>query len=540
MELRHVLAVAWRWWWLLALAIVLPAALSYQVSARLPRLYGSSTTLMVGQLLQQNDPNAGDFTTTQQLAQTYVLLVRRQPLLEATAQELGLDIPWTVLANQVNATAVPQTQLIQISVVDGDPERARRIADALAHQLILQSPTPTEKQQDQRDEFVTEQLSVLQTRISQAEDQLKGLEDRLTIETSARGVTDVQSQISGLQQKITSWQTTYAGLLNNKIGRVNALVLVEPASASPVPVSPNVLLNAEIAAAVGLALAIVAILVLEYLDDTLKRAEDVNRVLKLPTLGVVGRIRGMGRRSVGATVALSDRMSATAEAFRLVRTNIQFARLRHGPRLILVTSATAGEGKTTTLSNLAIAMAEAGARVIICDADLRSPSVHHFFGVPRQPGLTSLLLNETMATEEAMYETGVPGLLVLPSGPIPANPAELLGCEPMQERVRELKAMADVVLFDSPATLPVADPSIIGSFCDGAIIVVDASRTRSELVRQAKATLEQVGVTIWGVVLNRAKVRTAGYYSTDVEVALSHHRAHGLAAIWSSVFGTTH
>src|SRR5215831_12333185 len=192
MELKQYFIVLRRWAWLLVLSTVLAAAISYGVTTQLPRIYSSTVTLMVGQVLQSNNPNEADFQTSQQLAQTYTLIVRRQPLLQAALDTLGLNEPWQVLAGQVNAAPIPQTQLLQIAVVDGSPQRAALIANELAHQVILQSPTPDEKEQDQRQAFLTAQLAGLQSRINDAEDQSKVLESRLALETTARGVSDVQ------------------------------------------------------------------------------------------------------------------------------------------------------------------------------------------------------------------------------------------------------------------------------------------------------------------------------------------------------------
>jgi capsular exopolysaccharide synthesis family protein len=185
-------------------------------------------------------------------------------------------------------------------------------------------------------------------------------------------------------------------------------------------------------------------------------------------------------------------------------------------------------------------MAQAGKQVILCDGDLRRPSVHRRFGISHALGLTSLLLDATMATEEALVASPVPGLTLLPSGPIPPNPAELLGSEPMRERVEELRVLADVVVFDSAALLPVADSSILGALCDGVVLVVEAGRTRQDTVRQAKATLDQLGLKVLGVVLNKGRAgRSFGgeYYAGAPDAGPQHGWAR-VASLWSGQFGS--
>lgn len=537
MELKRYVAVLRRWAWLIVLTTVLAAAISYQVTSRLPSVYSATTTVMVGTVLQSTNPNAADLSTTQQLAQTYVLMVKRQPLLQATVQALGYRMSWQALASQVSAAPIPQTQLLQITAVDSTPERAQAIADEVAHQLVLQSPTPVEKEQDQRQEFVAAQLKELQARISEAESQLNVLQNQLVLENSALGVQDVQNQITALQQKISTWQGTYASLLNNKVGRVNTLTIVEPASLPTSPVSPNSLITIATATLGGLVLALAAILLLEYLDDTIKSKEDVERVLNLPTLGVVSRAREL-IQPVSGLLRTWQEGSAVAEAYRMLRTNLEFTSMRNEIRTLLVTSAIVGEGKTTTACNLAITMALAGRKVILCDADLRRPAVHRAFGYSHEVGLTSLLLDEHMATDDALLPTQVPGLTLLLSGPIPPNPSELLGSKPMHERIQELRATADVVILDTPAVLPIADTPVLAAFSDGVVLVVDSRRTRTDTVRQAKSNLDQVGAKFLGVVLNKGRAHPpigGEYYTTTQNV--SRRRWARVSGLWSGVLG---
>jgi non-specific protein-tyrosine kinase len=264
----------------------------------------------------------------------------------------------------------------------------------------------------------------------------------------------------------------------------------------------------------SLALSVGAALLLQYLDNTIRTDEDANRVLGLPVIGAVTRF-GRVKAPADRLVLLRQPDSSASEAYRILRTNLQFCGVSTPMSRLMVTSAVPGEGKTTTACNLAIAMAQAGKRVILCDTDLRRPSIGRVLGISSESGLTSLLLNRALRIEQALVDGPVAGLRLLLSGPLPPNPGELVGSDAMTERVAQLGSLADMIVFDSPAMLGVADSTILASHTDGILLVVAAGRTRRELVKRVTATLGQVGSPIVGVVLNmvaRRRHRAFDYY----------------------------
>jgi succinoglycan biosynthesis transport protein ExoP len=508
---RHLLAL-WKWSWLIVLATLLATIASFWVDSRTPRIYRATATLLVGQSLQSSNPQTQDVFASQQLGQTSVQLVRHQFLLQATIDALGLETSWEQLNERISAVPVAGTQLIQISASDTDPGRAKAIADDVAHQLVLQSPSNSEQEPGQQRSFVNQQLDDLRFRIEESESRIRELQSRVSQETSAQRIQELQAEMAAAEQKITVWQGSYARLLDFDRGnRTNFLRLVEPAPLPTRPVSPNTMLNVLLAALIGFGLASAAALLLEALDDTIKTGEDVQRVFGLPTLGTITRIE-KPQDAGGQLVALQHPHAPTTEAYRVLRTNVQFSILGESTPMLLVTSAVPGEGKSTTACNLAITMAQAGKRVIVCDTDLRRPSLRQVFNVTTQRGLSSLLLDETLPTESVLVQTAVPNLQLMPSGPLPPNPAELLGSEWMRRRVEEMKSLADVVIFDSPPVLAVADSIILGALCSGVILVIEAGRTRSDACRRCKDTLDQVGLKILGVVLNKVAARQGSSY----------------------------
>lgn len=226
------------------------------------------------------------------------------------------------------------------------------------------------------------------------------------------------------------------------------------------------------------------------------------------------RLQGGSGKLDPALVAHSDPRSAAAEAYRALRTNIQFASPDKPLRTLLATSTSPEDGKSTTLANLAITLAETGARTVLVDADLRRPAQHALFGLTNDVGLTSLMLAgaEGLApTRIPVQATAVQNLGVLTSGPLPPNPAELLASRRMGEVLTTLAGLADYVLFDTPPIIAVTDAAILAPRVDGVLIVVRAGKTKRDLAVKAKRLLAQVNAPVVGVILNDASLDTKAY-----------------------------
>jgi capsular exopolysaccharide synthesis family protein len=210
-------------------------------------------------------------------------------------------------------------------------------------------------------------------------------------------------------------------------------------------------------------------------------------------------------------IALRDPRAPASEAYRTLRTNIQFSSLDRPLQTLLVTSTAPDEGKSTTLANLAVTMAQAEQRVILVDCDLRRPTLHTLFGLSNDVGLTSMILSQEEAPP--LQETGVPGLSLLASGPLPPRPADILGSRRMEAVIARLRAEADIVLFDTPPVVAVTDAAVLATKVDGVLLVFQAGKTSRDRARRARQMLEKVKANIIGVVLNNAAVEQGyGYY----------------------------
>jgi len=217
---------------------------------------------------------------------------------------------------------------------------------------------------------------------------------------------------------------------------------------------------------------------------------------------------------INELITVAEPRSAISEAYRTLRTNLDFASLDQALKTLVITSAGVGEGKSTTLANLAVVSAQAGRRVILVDADLRRPTLHQILGASNEAGLTSMVVDEARLTAPPLQETGIQGLSLLSSGPLPPNPAELLGSRRMAEVIAALAEEADQVFFDTPPIVAVTDAAVLATRVDGVLLVIGAGKTRREYARMAVQRLEQINARLVGTVLTNVEAGGGftGYY----------------------------
>lgn len=278
-----------------------------------------------------------------------------------------------------------------------------------------------------------------------------------------------------------------------------------------------VLLAALVAALVALGIAFL----IEYLDESIRTPEDVSHVLGLSTIGTIEQL---GKEEEKLIVA-SQPQSPAAEAFRVLAANIRLSGVDSHLRTILVTSPAPDEGKSMVAANLAAAMASAGLRVVVVDADLRLPRLHRLFGLSQGQGLTDALSQGS--TNGHLTSTAVEGVKVLTSGTLPPDPVEAISSPHMKKLLTDLAKEADLVIIDSSPVLAVADATILAAGADGVLLVLRAGRTSSQPARHAVEALRHANAHLIGVVLNAVPVRSNGYYRYDSatgETAVTHSR----------------
>ena len=507
MDIRHRLRLFRSWArWIIA-ATLIAAVAAYGISQVLPKVYESDARLVVGQALSSNNPDPNQFQTAQQLAAAYVGLAFDRPVLDRVMKRVNLQMSPSDFSKMVQVSTVRDLPFIEVVGRSGDPKLAADIANAMAQELVGLSPALTGAQGDRVD-FVDADMKALETQIASTRAEI----DQLGAKSNK---TDAeQAQLDTLINRLVTLQSTYSQLLQFTSGtQANRISVVQDAIAPDAPASPRPLFNTAIAAVLALLLPLAAAFLWERFDDRIKSPEDVEESLGLAVIGLIAQMPGeKGRKSFYRLATLLYPRSPAAEAFRTVRTNVEFAGLDRGLRIVVVTSSLSGEGKTVVAGNLAVAFAQAGRRVILVDADLRRPGVASIFGLAENPGLTDLVRSDAIGIDTVAQETEVPNLRIITAGTIPANPAELLGSRRMEAIGQRLIEAADIVIYDTPPITAVTDAALTAAKADATIMVVQSHRASKRVVTQGIEALTKVNARIVGAVLNNVPGHVAVPY----------------------------
>ena len=318
-------------------------------------------------------------------------------------------------------------------------------------------------------------------------------------------------------------------------GTPPARVVVEQQAQQPtVPVSPKTSRNLALGAVAGLVVGIALALIRDRLDNTVKDRRTVEEIAGSAMVGTIPFDKDV---EVNHAIAFSDGSSVSAEAFRELRTNLQFLEVDHPPRVIVVTSSLPSEGKTTTAVNIALVLAEAGKSVCLMEGDLRKPRVSKYLGLLGSVGVSSVLSGQA-TLDDVLQPTEFDGLTVLASGPIPPNPSELLGTDTAKHVLEELRARYDYVIIDASPLLPVTDAAVLAAMSDGALVIARHGSTKCDQLARAVGNLQSVGAHVLGTVITMTPSRGRNtyeysyYYESDKSLpqltevpALNAHRS---------------
>jgi polysaccharide biosynthesis transport protein len=496
--LRHYLRLLWRRKWIIVLSGLIVGGLSLFFTATQTPLYRSTAEVLLRPRSSESlfAEGAGGYIDPYRDAATQILVITGEPVRERVRAKLGS-------APGVTAASVNGTEIVRITAVSTDPEEAREVANAYATSYI-------EYRRDSDVDDLAQASQAIRQQIDELERQIDGYDKQVQDAPPAQRAAveeTVKSERDGLIAQAVGLRQTFDRIqLNNSLNRGGAQVVTQ-AQTPLAPFEPRPLKNGASGAIAGLVLGLTLAFVLDLLDDSVKSKEDVERVTTRSGLRVIATIptvRGWKDRKSTRLIVRDEPSSSPSEAYRTLRTSVQFMGLDRPLRVIQVTSPQAGEGKTTTLANLSVVMARSGQRVVVVCCDLRKPRLHQFYGLKNATGLTSVLVGEASLSQALQSVPGEQNLMLLASGPEPPDPAEVLANMRLVEVLTALQGMADVVLIDSAPVLPVADAAILATRVDGTLLVVSAGASSRKQVHRTLELLGQVEAPLIGVILNRA------------------------------------
>ncbi len=386
-------------------------------------------------------------------------------------------------------------------------------------EIMAQMDAVRERMRDQQERYVKAYVGVMKQNYETSKSKLAKLEAEYN-ETKAQAVVlgNDTAELLALQSQLES-VTKFMNSLSDKMKDINVnnqdttnitVQILEVAKAEQAPIRPKRLQVLGVAVVIGLMMGFGAAMLQDWMDQRLRSVDEISAALQLPILGVVPHIMG-GKTAMARGMEVHvEPMSEVSEAYRTIRTAVYFGVPEGQDNSVLVTSPAPGDGKTTMASNLAIAMAQAGHTVLLIDCDFRRPRQHRIFGLKDDVGLSSVLAGQH-SLEEAVQQTTVPNMSLLPCGPIPNNPSEILNSQVFADTLDSLKEKFDHVVIDSPPVNPVTDARILAASADVTIIVVRADKSTRKLAENARESLLGVGANILGVVVNDAPRSGRGY-----------------------------
>jgi succinoglycan biosynthesis transport protein ExoP len=506
-----------KWSIMLATLLALMGALFY-ASRQTPIYRSQARVLSTNPLgaLQTNAIARADPSTEKSLAESSLVLkcagkIIAQPTgkLSTLCSDEALAAAETpnLVHRNLSVTVEPDSTVLLISYASPSPAKAQAVAEGISRAYVYIRTSQAEADLARLRAPVDARIQTLNKQIAQLNTQIADAiaNDLVTTLASLNG------RLNGLNNAL---QDAHTRLLEIDPSKINPPQVLTDAALPNDPVSPNKPLIAAAGFFVGLAFGIALAFVRELFDDRLQGRSDLESKIGAPVFAVIPRVPGWKRRAQTRLITLDQPKSAVSEAYRTLRTSIIFTATQRPLKVLMVCSPSAGEGKTTTATNLAVVLADANKRVILVSADLRKPRVHAFFNLTNNIGLSAVLAGQAQAWD-ALQDPKVENLRIMASGPIPSGPAELLQSEQMGELLADLRKVADFIVLDTPPVLLVADALALAPLVDGILIVADAEATSRGAISHTREQLEQVDAPVIGAVFNNfdpAKARAYSYY----------------------------
>jgi capsular exopolysaccharide synthesis family protein len=493
------LAKLWRRRLLIISIIVVCVALTVAVDATRHKIYAGTASM---QLVSQNVTSTGGVTELQPAdVLTDIQLVESSTIQSMVSTKLGS------LAPKAAATEVTTTNVVKVSVSSKSPTYAAKVANDYVNAYIEFTTNRYAKQIGQQESILKTQQRTFQNEIQQIETEIANNGPKNS------DLTSLNSQLSADSSQLQTVTTSLTDLQLDLVQVPAGAFSLTPAVANYSPTSPKKFLDAFLALIVGLLLAVGVALLLDFLDDRIRSKDQLQSASGgLPLLGEIPFFDDWTDEPENAVIATARPQSAAAEAYRSLRTSIQFIGFDAAhASVIQITSPLENEGKTTTVIDLAVTIAANGAKVVIVGCDLRKPGLQKFFASSGTQGLSSIL-GEAASIESVLISSeNLPNLSYVPSGPIPPNPSELLASKKLVELFESLREQFDVIIVDSPPVLPVTDAIVIAQVVDTIVLITRAEVTTARALARSLELLANVNAPVKGVVLNAVTRQHSSY-----------------------------
>lgn len=497
MTLRDYWRVVLRRKWLVVAAIVFTVGPAVGLTALQDPVYQSSGDVLVDTSSRDTlfGSGSGTYVDPDRKIQNQISVLQSREVYDRARTMLGI----TAFPPGPSGAASNVNDLVRVSVRSSEPAFAAQLVDTY---MAAFAEVAKERAVSSLDAAAAE----LQTTVEQLQTQIDAIDDAMA-ETDTDDDTRREADRRVLIDQQAGFKQTLSQIQVDAALETGGVQIVRPAFVPIDPVEPNPTRTAMLAAVVGLLLGLGAAFLLDYLDDSISGPDDLTKLGRdLPVLAIVPSDASPDHRPI----SMSRPDAHSVESYRTLRTNVQFLGLERDVKVVQVTSAGPGEGKTTTATNLAVVLAQTGASVVLVDGDLRKPRIHRVFATDGSYGLTNNLVGESIEMTLTPID---PHLSLIASGRVPPNPSEMLAGRKMASLIEQLKARFDYVIVDSAPVLSVSDAVALSQHADGLIVVLHAGHTSAPQVRKALDALEQVDAPVLGIVLNRADAK----YLPDAE-----------------------
>lgn len=493
--IRYVRLI-WRWAWLILLAGIIAGLAAYFGQSLITPTYETSIQLFVSVPARPSYLSDTSMFSSTYITSTYAQMITDYPVLKEVVDELNLNMSIEDLRESISISEVQRTQLIDITVKGTDPNLivniANTIGDVFSQRITgLQSARYAASKQ-----ALSEQVTEMGVLI-----------ENTTAELTQ--VTDL-NQRPQIEARLAQYKQLYADLVASfeevrmAEAETTTNVLVSDPAIYVEEVGPSPLILIILGVISGAMLAIGAVIIIDLLDDSITDPVQIQQKFNIPVLGSITKYK----IQKGKVVTQYEPRSPTTDSYRKLRTNLLYASADKTLKRIIVTSPTPGEGKTTVISNLGVVMAQVGKKVALIDADFRIPALHSNFGLENNHGLSQLFDGNLDNLSEYTQTSGVQGLTIITSGPLPFDPTELLASDEMIEILDRLNNDHQLVLIDTPPVLNVSESSALAAQVDGVVLVVKAGSTKFNLLQQTIDQLRGVRAEIIGIVMNQVSSKS--------------------------------